>query len=111
MIAEVGGMRNVSGSRMATPFAPPSPGRTPMIVPSVMPTTAIIRLNGVIATWKPPMMFSKPISVAAPGFHGSLRKRDQEPALEHHEGRHRHADRERQGGQPRMPPDPAHVEA
>src|SRR5438067_892771 len=61
MIAEVGGIRNVSGSRMATPFAPPRPGSTPMIVPSVMPTTAIRRLKGVIATWKPVRMFSKPI--------------------------------------------------
>ena len=37
MIAEVGGMLKVSGSRMATPLAPPSPGSTPMITPSMMP--------------------------------------------------------------------------
>ena len=37
MMAEVGGMVNVSGSRMATPLAPPSPGSTPMMVPSAMP--------------------------------------------------------------------------
>src|SRR6266404_4795719 len=111
MMAEVGGMRNVSGSRMATPFAPPSPGSTPMMVPSVMPTTAIRRLKGVMATWKPPMMFSKPISVAEPGFDGPLGERDQEPALEHHERRHRHADGERQCGEPRMLPHPAHVES
>ena len=49
MIAEVGGIVNVSGSRIATPLAPPSPGRTPMMVPSVMPTTAMNRLNGVMA--------------------------------------------------------------
>ena len=41
MIAEVGGIVNVSGSRIATPFAPPSPGSTPMMVPSTMPITAI----------------------------------------------------------------------
>src|SRR5438309_3899544 len=49
MIADVGGIVNVSGSRMATPLAPPSPGSTPMMVPSVMPTTAMKRLNGVTA--------------------------------------------------------------
>jgi hypothetical protein len=49
MMADVGGIVNVSGSRIATPLAPPSPGSTPMMVPSVMPTTATKRLNGVIA--------------------------------------------------------------
>ena len=39
MIAEVGGIVNVSGSRIATPFAPPRPGSTPMMTPSMMPTT------------------------------------------------------------------------
>ena len=37
MIAEVGFMLKVSGSRMATPLAPPRPGSTPMSTPSVMP--------------------------------------------------------------------------
>ena len=46
MMAEVGGMENVSGSRMATPLAPPSPGRTPISVPSAMPMTARKRLWG-----------------------------------------------------------------
>src|SRR5207244_11835102 len=53
MIAEVGGIVNVSGSRMATPLAPPSPGSTPMMVPSVMPTTASNRLKGEHAIEKP----------------------------------------------------------
>ena len=44
MIAEVGGIEKVSGRRIATPFAPPSPGRTPMMVPSVTPITARPRL-------------------------------------------------------------------
>ena len=44
MIAEVGGIVNVKGSRIATPFAPPSPGSTPMMVPRTMPTTATPRL-------------------------------------------------------------------
>jgi len=53
MIAEVGDMVKVSGSRMATPFAPPSPGSTPMITPSVMPTNISTRLYGVSTTAKP----------------------------------------------------------
>src|SRR3990172_6081606 len=44
MMADVGGMVKVSGSRMATPLAPPRPGSTPITVPSAMPTTATIRL-------------------------------------------------------------------
>ena len=31
MIAEVGDIEKVSGSRIATPLAPPSPGSTPMM--------------------------------------------------------------------------------
>jgi hypothetical protein len=61
MIAEVGGMVKVSGKRMATPLAPPSPGSTPMMVPSMMPSTATNRLNGVTATEKPRTRFSKPM--------------------------------------------------
>ena len=30
MIAEVGDIENVSGSKIATPLAPPSPGSTPI---------------------------------------------------------------------------------
>ena len=44
MMADVGDIENVSGSRIATPFAPPSPGRTPMMTPSRMPTTMRARL-------------------------------------------------------------------
>ena len=53
---------NVSGSRIATPLAPPRPGRTPMMVPRAMPMTATKRLYGVIAIWKPRKRFSIPIA-------------------------------------------------
>ena len=53
MIAEVGGMLNVSGNRIATPFAPPSPGSTPITTPSTMPTIITMMLNGCSATAKP----------------------------------------------------------
>jgi len=53
MMAEVGGIVKVNGNRMAIPFAPPRPGKTPMITPSVTPTSMSSKLNGVIATAKP----------------------------------------------------------
>src|SRR3954463_14905269 len=48
-------MLKVSGSRIATPFAPPSPGSTPMMTPSTMPTSISARFLKVSATAKPPM--------------------------------------------------------
>ena len=53
MIADVGGIENVSGSRMATPLAPPRPGSTPMTTPSTMPSTMTMMLKGCSATAKP----------------------------------------------------------
>ncbi len=53
MIAEVGDMVNVSGSRMATPFAPPNPGSTPIRTPSMMPISITSRLNGWSTVAKP----------------------------------------------------------
>ena len=53
MIAEVGDIENVSGSRIATPLAPPRPGSTPMITPSMMPMTISRRLYGWRTTAKP----------------------------------------------------------
>ena len=44
MIALVGDIVNVSGSRIATPLAPPSPGNTPISTPSRMPTSMNSRL-------------------------------------------------------------------
>ena len=55
MIAEVGGMVKVSGSRIATPLAPPRPGRTPMMTPSRMPTIIRAKLYQESATLKPPI--------------------------------------------------------
>jgi len=53
MIAEVGGIVKVNGNRIAIPFAPPRPGNTPMITPSVTPTNINNKLKGVIATANP----------------------------------------------------------
>ena len=43
----------VSGSRIATPLAPPRPGSTPMITPSRMPSTISMMLYGCSTTAKP----------------------------------------------------------
>src|SRR5438128_1789421 len=52
-IAEVGSMVKVSGSRIATPFGPPSPGSTPTKIPSTRPTIIRTRVFHVIKTAKP----------------------------------------------------------
>src|SRR2546429_650290 len=111
MIAEVGGIVKVSGSRMATPLAPPSPGSTPMTVPSKIPTTAMNTLNGVMARWKPWARFSRPTrSVPQPGLEGALGHGHQEPLLEdderHHGNRHRQPD----DAHPAVAAHPPHVE-
>src|SRR6266581_1674469 len=58
MIAEVVppgccAIENVRGSRMATPFAPPKPGSTPMMIPRMTPTNMSSRLSGDSATPNP----------------------------------------------------------
>src|SRR3982750_2040357 len=52
-IAEVGDIVKVSGSRIATPLAPPRPGNTPISTPSVMPTNIRPMFIGVRTTAKP----------------------------------------------------------
>src|SRR6185295_6697344 len=91
-------IENVSGSRIATPLAPPRPGSTPMITPSTMPANISIRLNQVRATWKPPM--SDWISCMAAlleteeRFDRPLGQRNLEPDLEHEEERHHGRERD-----------------
>ena len=52
-IAEVGSMVKVSGSRIATPFGPPSPGSTPTKMPSTSPTIISASVFHVSRTAKP----------------------------------------------------------
>src|SRR5215217_8088521 len=101
MIAEVGDIVKVSGSRMATPLAPPSPGSTPMSTPSVMPTIMRSRFIGVRMTLKPwnsalssvmavrdgPVFGGDAASVAEEGerVQPALGERHLEPHLEHQE--------------------------
>ena len=53
MMAEVGDMVKVSGSRMATPLAPPRPGSTPISTPRMMPTNIRRMFIGVKMTLNP----------------------------------------------------------
>src|SRR5215467_14732445 len=52
-MAEVGSIVKVSGSRIATPFGPPSPGSTPTKMPSTSPTIISARIFQVRRTLKP----------------------------------------------------------
>ena len=53
MIAAVGVIEKVRGSRSAIPLVPPRPGKTPMAVPRMSPASATTRLVGVSATPSP----------------------------------------------------------
>src|SRR5262245_30538414 len=97
MIAEVAppgceAIENVSGSRIATPFAPPSPGSTPMITPRTIPASISIRLNHDRATAKPPiraLISCIALGEPEPRFERALGQRYLEPDLEHQE-KHEH---------------------
>src|SRR5512138_1952037 len=97
MIAEVGGMLNVSGNRIATPFAPPRPGSTPISTPSRIPTSMKPRFFNVRATAKPcrrlPMSSTRfprlesgaNASEAQQVLERAFRQRHEEPELEERE--------------------------
>src|SRR6185312_7850459 len=83
---------NVSGRRIATPFAPPSPGSTPMMTPRMIPANISIRLNQESATSKPPIRCPISSIAALSGvpegrLERALGQRNLEPDLEHQEER------------------------
>src|SRR5918999_3147733 len=98
MIAEVAppgvcAMPKVSGSRMATPLAPPRPGSTPMITPRMTPVNISAMLIGVSATPKPCISaWISSMSVQTnERLNRPLGQRHLEPDLENHvEHDHRH---------------------
>src|SRR6185312_9227294 len=53
IIAPVGSSRIVSGRSIAIVAEGPSPGRTPITVPSTTPSTHMPSAPGVVATWNP----------------------------------------------------------
>src|ERR1044071_4998797 len=101
---EVGSIVKVSGSRMATPFGPPSPGSTPTKMPSTSPTSIIARIFQVSRTAKPCSRRPKAsISRRSPpekSFDRPLRHDHVERDVEGHE--HDHHEHER--GHDRLPP-------
>src|SRR6476661_2473039 len=106
-------IENVSGSRIATPFAPPRPGSTPMITPRMIPANMSIRLNHESATAKPPRRcWISSISAASREpegrFERTLRQRDLGPDLEHEEERHHRHDAHRGDLRPAVLPEVAH---
>src|SRR3978361_937129 len=108
-IADVGSMVKVSGSRIATPLGPPSPGSTPTKMPSTSPTIISASVFHVIRTTKPcinrPKASMENLSrftralVAEGRFERSLRHDDVKRDIEGHE----HDRGEQEGGEQRFP--------
>src|SRR5262252_8337123 len=108
-------MENVSGSRMATPFAPPRPGSTPMMMPRITPTNIRSRLKGDSATPNPcsnaliSSTGSAPISAQTQrSFQRSLGQGNREPDLEREEEGHHYAHRHGDDQEPGVLAQPAH---
>src|SRR5690348_168196 len=128
MIADVGGIVNVSGSRIAMPFAAPRPGSTPMMTPSTMPSSINPMLNGDIATAKPWNRYARSCTRALlcgvdvmgegsrsvsgpPGqIPDALVERHLEPDLEHEKERDDDDDGDQHALHPRVVAEEAHEE-
>src|SRR5689334_14165918 len=100
-IAEVGSIVKVSGSRIATPFGPPSPGSTPTKMPRVSPSIIRARIFHVSRTLKPyirrPKASTARRSAPEQGFERPLRHQNVEGDLEGAEHRQREDERGEQG--------------
>src|SRR5262245_9826114 len=117
MMAEVAppgccAMPKVSGSRIATPLAPPRPGSTPMITPSTMPVNISSRFFVDSAMTKPcaSAWISSTSVQPEKSFHRALGQRHLEPQLEHQEEHHHGADAHRHDLPPAVLAEPAHEE-
>src|SRR6266850_2063425 len=119
MIAEVVppgdcAIEKVSGRRIATPLAPPSPGSTPMMTPSTMPTNISARFLKLSATTKPcssdwiSSINARPSAHAQQVLERPFRQRHLEPDLEDQEKDHAVADADDGHLPPRILPQPAH---
>src|SRR3989304_2461364 len=115
-MAEVGGMLKVTGMRMATPFAPPRPGKTPTMVPTKSPATNTRMLNGVRAIPRPATrLYNASMPPSPPRLEPEeilqppLGQRDQKELVEHKIAGQGKQDGDGQHGYPAMPSDPPHV--
>src|SRR4051812_7212923 len=102
-IAEVGSMVKVRGSRIATPFGPPSPGSTPTKTPSTSPTIISAIVFHVSRTAKPcinrPKASIATFLVSESRLKRPLRHDDVKCNIEGHE----HDGGEEEGGEQRLP--------
>src|SRR5688572_7662190 len=118
MIAEVAppgvcAMPKVSGSRIATPLAPPSPGSTPMITPRITPVNIRAMLVGVSATPKPcaRAWISSKLVQPQQRFQRALRQRHLEPDFEDQVEHEHRGDAHHDHLPPGVLAEPAHEEA
>src|SRR5687767_6627756 len=118
MMAEVAppgvcAMPKVSGSRMATPLAPPRPGSTPMITPRITPVNISAMLVGVSATLKPCASAWSSSKLVQPQqrFQRPFGQRHLEPDLEDHVEHHHRDHADRGHFPPWILAQPAHEEA
>src|SRR3989337_3525771 len=98
-------MAKVSGSRIATPFAPPRPGSTPMITPRITPVNISARFFSVSATPKPCIsdwISSIGSADSEQALERALGQRHEEPHLEDEEQHDAVADRPRAPLPPRV---------
>src|SRR4029079_4154542 len=105
-------IENVSGSRIATPFAPPSPGSTPMITPRMIPANISATFFSDSAIAKPCTSdwISSTSGDPEQVFERPLGQRDLEPHLEDQEEHDTVADAHRRSLPPGVLTQPAHEE-
>src|SRR5689334_12889663 len=107
-------IEKVSGSRMATPFAPPRPGSTPMITPRMMPTNMNATFLRLSATTKPcssASISAMVLTEAQRRLERPFGQRHQEPDFEDQEEHDARADADGDDFPPRIFSEPAHEEA
>src|SRR5512146_298927 len=104
-------IEKVSGSRIATPFAPPRPGSTPMMTPRMMPTNMNATFLNVRATrnpWNSASSSAMTLAQAQRGLERPLGQGHQEPHLEDEEECDAVADADRGDFPPCVLAEPAH---
>src|SRR5215831_15823379 len=111
-IAAVGSIVKVSGRRIATPFGPPRPGRTPTKTPRMSPTiisASVFQVSNTAKPWRSSVRASIVVSAleAERGLERPLGHDHVERDLEREE----HREREQECGQQRLPPGDAADEA
>src|SRR5919197_1663058 len=107
-------IEKVSGSRIATPFAPPSPGSTPMMTPRMMPTNmnaTFLKLSATTKPWSNASISAIALAHAQRRLERPLGQRHQEPDFEDEKEHHAVADAHRDDFPPRVFAEPAHEKA